>query len=149
MVRIWIDDQGIVRLETRHPSRGTALFDAHESFYAEHWDAFLLASRWLADYRGFDFESVHPDVVKSLAIRSVEIAGMRPPLRIAVLVDAGLGFGLARMWEQLANSTGWTLGTFTDEDEAWTWLLGGPATGPEDAPRDPATAPPRPPSRRR
>jgi hypothetical protein len=122
MVRIWIDDDGIVRLEARGALDPVAAAAVHEDFYRQHWDAFVAADRHLADYRGAQLDNIPGDAIREAAERNVEISRLRPPLRIAVLIDAGLGFGLARMWEQHAQETGWPLQIFTDEAAAWEWL---------------------------
>lgn len=122
MVRMWIDDDGVIRLEARGRIEAGPLLAAHERFYEEHWDAFVAAGRHLADYRNADLSGIEGASVKKLASGNVEISRRRPPLRIAVLMDEGLGYGLARMWEQHAQATGWPLKVFTAEDEAWRWL---------------------------
>lgn len=122
MVRIWIDDDGIVRLEARGVLDPVDVAEAHEAFYRENWDDFVASDRHLADYRDTALAQVDANAVRELAARNVEISRLRSPLRIAVLMDAGLGFGLGRMWEQYARETGWPLQVFTDEDEAWSWL---------------------------
>lgn len=131
MIRIWIDDAGVIRLEARGQLEAGAMLRAHDRFYEEEWDAFVAADRHLADYRGVDLTAVEASTIRALASRNVEISKQRPPLRIAVLVDPGAGYGLARMWEQHADKTGWPLKVFIDEGEAWRWLsdpgrFGGP-----------------------
>lgn len=124
MIRIWIDADGVVRLEARGQLEAAAVLAEHERFYTEEWDAYVAAKRHLADYRGTDLSDIDPGMIRSLAARSVEIAKARPPLRVAVLMDEGVGYGLARMWEMHAEQTGWPLKVFTAEAEAWKWLHG-------------------------
>lgn len=129
MIRIWIDEEGVVRLEASGLLDPAVVLEAHEQFYREHWDAYAAADRHLADYRGADLARIRGEDIRGLAERNVEIAQLRPPLRIAVLVDPGVGFGFARMWEQYAFETGWPLKLFTDEGEAWAWLRAGSGAG--------------------
>lgn len=125
MIRIWIDEEGVVRLRASGLLDPAAVIRAHEDFYEEHWDAYVEADRHLADYRGVDLTHMESDHIRTLASRNVEIAEVRPPLQIAVLVDPGVAYGFARMWEQYAFETGWPLKLFTDEDAAWAWLQEG------------------------
>lgn len=49
-------------------------------------------------------------------------AALTPDVAVAVIAPQDHVFGMARMWETLAESTGWTTRVFRDRDEAVAWL---------------------------
>ena len=74
-----------------------------------------------------DFQAATEMALESADIhRIVEIdmrlAAMRPNLVVAIIAPKDHIFGLARMWETLAESTGWKTGVFRSSGEACKWV---------------------------
>lgn len=134
MIRIWIDDDNVVRLDASGRLDPADVLRAHERFYEEHWEAYVAADLHLADYRGADLSGIAGEHIRTLAEGIIDVAQRRPPLRIAVLMDPGVGFGFGRMWQQFASPTGWDQRVFTDEEEAWRWLREGDGADEDGSP---------------
>jgi hypothetical protein len=49
-------------------------------------------------------------------------ATLAPNAVVAVIAPLDHAFGISRMWETLAESTGWTTRIFRDRTEALAWL---------------------------
>lgn len=77
-------------------------------------------------YNLSDFTAVETVKLSSRAIfRSAELgrdSAVRRDLVMAVVADRDFLFGLARMWQAFARSTGWETGVFRSRTEAATWL---------------------------
>jgi len=76
---------------------------------------------------------VTTDEIRQLARIDERLAKVTSNVVVAVVAANDLTFGLARMWEVLADSTGWKTAVFRTRSEAETWLraiLASPVTPP-------------------
>jgi len=79
----------------------------------------------LCDLRQADFGELSNAVIKGVADYVAKHRGARPGARTAIVVARDLGFGLARMYEQMLEaSTDVSIMVFRTMDEAMTWLKG-------------------------
>lgn len=77
----------------------------------------------LCDMRQADLGEFSRDTVKSVAAFVSGRRGAPPGARTAVVVGRDLGFGLARMYEQLVETmSSANIEVFRDLDEAMEWL---------------------------
>ena len=60
--------------------------------------------------------------VKALAHMDRRLALVNPSLCVAVVAPKGVVFGMARMWEVLAEPTGWPTAVFRDMADAEIWI---------------------------
>jgi hypothetical protein len=63
-----------------------------------------------------------PEHVRSIVDIDLRLAVLNPSLCVAVIAPRIEVFGMARMWQALADATGWPTGVFRDAGEARTWL---------------------------
>ncbi|HMF15835.1 MAG TPA: hypothetical protein VKE98_01455 [Gemmataceae bacterium] len=62
------------------------------------------------------------DEVRSVAYLDRRLAQINACLCVAVVAPKGVVFGMARMWEVLAEPTGWRIRIFRDLHEAEIWI---------------------------
>ena len=86
---------------------------------------FLPDADTLCDLREANLGQLSHTVIKSIADYVAKNRGAKSGARTAVVVGRDLGFGLARMYEQmLMASTDLRVRVFRDTDEAMAWLEG-------------------------
>src|SRR5262249_24790314 len=62
------------------------------------------------------------DDIRSLAHMDRRLALVNSSLCVAVAASKGVVFGIARMWEVLAEPTGWATSIFRDLNDAEKWI---------------------------
>jgi hypothetical protein len=73
----------------------------------------------LVDVTEFDMTA---DEVRELARVDHLLATLTPKVVVVIVTPLDHVFGLARMWEALAETTGWRTGVFRTREEAEIWL---------------------------
>jgi hypothetical protein len=73
----------------------------------------------LVGVRTFDITA---DEVRMVAAIDHRLARLVPHLKVGVVAPRDHDFGMARMWEVIANVPGWTKSVFRDRVEAEAWI---------------------------
>ena len=76
----------------------------------------------LADYTELGEFSVSAGAIGSVSRMCVEAAAGNPNAVVALIVTEDYMFGLARMWEQLSDQTGWEIEVFRTIERAKDWI---------------------------
>ena len=66
--------------------------------------------------------------IRDLADHDVRISRINPSIIVAVVAPSDHLFGMARMWETVAEETGWSMAIFRSRHEADAWIAGGRAS---------------------
>ena len=77
----------------------------------------------LADITDADLIDTNYDSVLFLENRLDEFLDKYLPIRKAIIVESELEFGIARMYEMLAEKDGFDVQVFRDKSEAMNWLI--------------------------
>jgi hypothetical protein len=86
-------------------------------------DSFDLSMNLLVDLREADSGPRSPEVLRKFAeFMRVTLANVTVRPRVAVIAPKDLSFGLARMYEVLADSVHWDFVVFRVMDAALAWL---------------------------
>jgi hypothetical protein len=67
--------------------------------------------------------NVSPGDIRQLAHLDAHLARTIPNAIVAIVAPKDSIFGMARMWEVFAESTGWRTGVFRSSDEACAWVV--------------------------
>jgi len=97
---------------------GTAIAD----FTKENMTNFAPVKYWVSDFSGMDSLNSDPAEVTKLAEFCVELSETNPNLVVAICAPQQITFGLARMWEMLADRTGWVVHVASDMKQLNKWL---------------------------
>lgn len=95
-------------------------------------ERFMRMRRQLADYRQVESFSVSSEAVQNAARSDAEAARRNPHVRVAIVVTAQVGFGLARMYENAGGETPWQTGIFQTMAEAEAWFASAPDANIDD-----------------
>ena len=85
-------------------------------------EAFRRLAFGLADLSDVTELKLTGDDVRALAYMDRRLALVNPNICVAVVAPKGVVFGMARMWEVLAEPTGWPTAVFRDLKEAESWI---------------------------
>ncbi len=66
--------------------------------------------------------AITPDEVRELVGIDLELARWSPGMVVAIVAPRDLDFGMSRMWQALAEDTGWATGVFRSLPQAEAWL---------------------------
>jgi hypothetical protein len=72
--------------------------------------------------------SVSASELHEVADLNMRMAAIQPHLAVAVVAPTDLAFGMSRMWEVMAEKTGWAIMVFRTRAEGENWVRGIPAT---------------------
>jgi hypothetical protein len=122
-VSIKIADSGIgVVLNAQGDLFIQDVLDANIDFFKRYAQEFLCCRYWLADYSQVDNSNASFTQIQLLASIHVEASKTNPQLVVAVYGSKDFVFGMGRMWEILAEATGWQTAVFRSAEEAKTWV---------------------------
>ena len=122
-ITIEIDDSsGLVRFEASGSISGEELLGRLKAFFDIDLSRFKRCRGWLSDYRETNVGTIGTPEMQELARLAIAVSKENPDLAVAVVVSADLHFGLARMWEALAEPTGWQIRVHRSLHDAKTWL---------------------------
>lgn len=76
----------------------------------------------LVDLSDVDVVDVSTDDVRVIAGLDTQLSRLTPGLAVAIVAPKDHVFGMARMWETLADTTGWDTKVFRVRAEADAWL---------------------------
>ncbi len=99
------------------------LLAANIDFFNRYAQEFLSCRYWLADYSQVEDSDADYTQLQRLAAIHVNASKMNPQLIVAVYGSKDFVFGMARMWEMLAEATGWQTSVFRSAEEAKAWIL--------------------------
>lgn len=77
---------------------------------------------WLVDLSRVTELQMSSQEVQSLVEIDRRLARLMPSAVVAVVAPADAVFGMARMWEIMAEGIGWPTGVFRDPGEADAWV---------------------------
>ena len=66
--------------------------------------------------------SITLEEVRAVAAIDHRLAHLVPHLTVAIVAPRDHDFGVARMWESIADVSGWTTGVFRERGEAEAWI---------------------------
>ena len=114
-------DRGVLLLATGAVT-GADLLAENERFFSASMDGFAAADYWYSDYSDVAFGEISAEHMHALSVVAETAGARNPGLVVALVAQGDLAFGLARMWERLAEQTGWRVGVRRDRAEAVAWL---------------------------
>ena len=76
----------------------------------------------LVDLSDVEIVDVSPDDVRIIAGLDTQMSKLIPALAVAIVATKEHVFGMARMWQTLAETTGWDTKVFRMHPEADAWL---------------------------
>jgi hypothetical protein len=79
---------------------------------------------WLVDLTGVTELQLSGQDFRDIVTIDRRLARRMPAAAVAVVAPKDVAFGLARMWEILADDIGWPTGVFRDVREAEAWIRG-------------------------
>jgi hypothetical protein len=112
---------GVVLIASEYLSTQDVL-DANLDFFNQYAQEFLSCRYWLADYSQVEDSDADFTQIQRLASIHVNASKTNPQLVVAVYGSKDFVFGMARMWEMLAEATGWQTGVFRSAEEAKAWI---------------------------
>jgi hypothetical protein len=77
--------------------------------------------------------SVSASELREVADLNMRMAAIQPHLAVAVVAPTDFAFGMSRMWEVMAEKTGWTIMVFRTRAEGEDWVRGIRATSAPSA----------------
>lgn len=98
------------------------VLDANHDFFNQYAQEFLSCRYWLADYSQVEDTDADYTRIHQLADLHVKMSKLNPQLIVAVYGPQDFIFGMARMWEMLAEATGWQTAVFRSAEEAKAWI---------------------------
>jgi hypothetical protein len=110
LVRGWgrVDDAEFLAAHLTH-------FSADPEFLSLQWYA-------IANWSGLLDTDIAPASLKAVAQLCVAAARVNPHVLLAMVGSGDLPYGLSRMFEVLAEDTGWAMESFRDEPAARRWI---------------------------
>lgn len=122
-VSIKIADGGLGIVLTAHgylPMQ--EVLQANLDFLEHYAQEFLSCRYWLVD--GSQIEATDGDFAQIHRLASIHIqaSNRNPELVFAVYSAKEYVLGLAKMWEMLAEATGWEINIFRSAEEAKAWI---------------------------
>jgi hypothetical protein len=116
----WRDDKGIV-LICSGVLTGEELINVNKSLVAERSRGLRYA---IVDLSAVDEIQVSPTDLRATVEDDRRLAAIvEPGMPVAIAAPQDLGFGLARMWEALADrETEWRISVFRSMDDANSWI---------------------------
>jgi hypothetical protein len=88
-------------------------------------------THWLVDLTAVTELQMSSPEVRAIVEVDRRLARLMPDAVVAVVAPADAAFGLARMWEILAEGIGWPTGVFRTVAEAEAWIRSQTADQPE------------------
>lgn len=77
---------------------------------------------WLVDLRRVTGLEIQTDEIKELVEIDRRLAKRMPRAAVAVVAPLDAVYGIARMWEIMADGIGWPTGVFRDFNDAELWV---------------------------
>ncbi|MCP5060203.1 MAG: hypothetical protein GY937_26180 [bacterium] len=111
-----------VVFDAKGPVGGEDLLAVHSSFLETQRDEVRRCRGWLVDFSKAETGDVESAHVRRLAELARDTSEWVPRLAVAFVAPADLDFGYARMWEALADETGWDVRVFRTSTQATSWL---------------------------
>ena len=100
---------------------GDEMCKANTTIYSD--DSLFRQKYKLVDFFNVEgFDATHEDSVK-FAEQDIKAAKTNPNIRIAVVANDDLAFGIARLWEGYVSESGLETMVFRDREEALKWLI--------------------------
>ena len=95
---------------------------AHRAHFAS--DPEFLSLQWyaIANWSGLLETDISPESLKAVAQLCLAATRVSPHLLLAMVGREDLPYGLSRMFEVLAEDTGWAIQSFRDEPGARKWI---------------------------
>jgi hypothetical protein len=87
---------------------------------------------WLVDLSRVTELRLTAHDVRAIVAVDRRLARLMPSAVVAVVAPADVVFGLARMWEVLAEGIGWQTQVFREAGAAAAWVRGLPTARPQD-----------------
>ena len=106
-----------VRLITRGQVPGALIVEAHRILAEKHLEAFARATYCFSNHTALQAVLLNQSHARSVATIDTRLAVANPALVVGTLVHGDLEFGMVRIWQALADETGWRVGTFRDEQK--------------------------------
>ena len=98
------------------------LAEAYEPHLNQDREKFRRYRFSLTDLRGVTELKLSTHAVQDHARRCARAAERNPDAVVAVVAEQDLEFGLARMWQMLAEGTGWQIRVFRSDERARNWI---------------------------
>ena len=98
------------------------LVASHVEFTESQMDELRNCRTWFVDFSTAVFDDTKSSDIRELAVIAVGNSEQMLMRRVAFCTPADMNFGLARMWEALADETGWEIQVFRSKAEATAWL---------------------------
>jgi hypothetical protein len=76
----------------------------------------------IMDFTSISRMNISASDVRQIADLEVRMAAVQPHVAVAVVAPTDVAFGLSRMWEVLAEKTGWETMVFRTRQEAEDWV---------------------------
>ena len=116
----YIDGGDGIELIGKGVVTGEEIYKANHTIYSG--DILIKQKYRLIDLVNIEgFDATHDDTVR-LADQDIKASRANPNIRIAVVADDDLAFGLARLWEGYVSESGLETMVFRDKGEARKWL---------------------------
>lgn len=122
-VSINIVDNGLgVRLIAQGFLGFEDFIQANSAFFDQYAQEFSSCRYWLSDYSEVTDLDADYRQVNRLASMHIDASKLNPHLIVAIYCPADFIYGMVRMWETLAETTGWQIRVFRDMSEAKAWI---------------------------
>jgi hypothetical protein len=95
---------------------------ANLDFFTQHAQEFSSCRYWFVDFSQVTDTDADHAKIRRLASMHVEVSQMNLQLIVAVCSPADFSFGMTRMWEVLAEATGWQTSVFRSGEQAKIWI---------------------------
>lgn len=100
---------------------GDEFLAAHRQFWRFN-RKFKSCKFWFTDYQFVTGTDLNSDHAKELTNINMNGARQNPKLVLATHAQSDIEFGMTRMWQTLAQDTGWHIKPFREREGAMRWV---------------------------
>jgi hypothetical protein len=76
----------------------------------------------IVDFTSICRMNISASDVRQLADLDLRMAAVQPHLAVAVVAPTDVAFGMSRMWQVVAEKTGWEIAIFRSREQAEDWV---------------------------